>query len=160
MLMGGHGEGRPLEKIMTEQRSNVCIRISLVKDLGAEWLFQKNKGLAERGRQRKRAQEAFDRIRELQEALIQGEGIWGSEIRNMKRSQVSPRTSEAMNKSLDFFLRALGSDWKVSSRREWYDKYFRFKVTNALYRSLAIIVLTKDPPQHLLPVVLVCGWFP
>ena len=77
MLMGDMvGEGRPLEKIMTEQGSNVCIRTSLVKDLGAECLFQKkNKGLAERGRQRKRAQEAFDRIRELQEALIQGEGI-------------------------------------------------------------------------------------
>ena len=52
-----------------------------------------------------------------------------------------------MNKSLDFFLRAMGYHWKVSNRRNWYDRYFIFEVTTALYESLAVFMLAKDPTQ-------------
>lgn len=38
------------------------------------------------------------------------------EIRNIGRSQVS----KALNKGLDFFLRAVGHHWKVTNRRESY----------------------------------------
>lgn len=73
-----------------------------------------------------------------------------------------PRTSWAMNKSLDFFLRAVGRHWEVSNKREWYDRSFS---NNCPFQDLSGYYAGEGPTPTLahsnpgLWLVALKGWF-